>query len=74
MLEERPDGPGMLLLGRDRVLVAGGSWDNATAEVLQLPRDALDRGVWTLLTHQLTQPLGTTFLVNFNARIFAVSE
>ncbi len=34
--------PGMLLLGRDRVLVAGGG--SRIAEILQLPRDDNDSG------------------------------
>ncbi len=72
MLEPRAFHPGMLLLGKGRVLVAGG-WSE-TAKILQLPRDASDRGVWTLLTRPMTQELGETFLVNFNHRIIALSE
>ncbi len=40
MQEERPCRPGLLLLGRERVLVCGGgdsSGRNKTAEILQLP-------------------------------------
>ncbi len=45
-----------------------------TAEILQLPRNDNDKGVWTLLTQQMTQGFSWTFLVNFNNRIVAVSE
>ncbi len=45
-----------------------------TAEVLQLPHDDNDPGVWTLLTQPLTRGFGRTFLVNFNNRIVAVGE
>ncbi len=72
MREGRANRPGILLLGRERVLVVGGG--SHTAEVLQLPRDDNDRGVWTLLTQPLTQAFGIIFLVNFNNRIVAVGE
>ncbi len=71
MLEKRWCRPGMLLLGRERVLVAGGGGNN-TAEILQLPSDENDIGVWTLLTQPLTREYTTTFLVNFDNRIVAV--
>ncbi len=70
MQRSRPHCPGMLLLGRDRVLVAGGG--NRLAKVLQLPRDDNDNGVWTLLTQLVTQDFYTTFLANFNNRILAI--
>ncbi len=72
MLVKRPRSPGMLLLGRERVLVVGGG--STTAEILQLPHDDSDRGVWTLLTKPLTRGFGKTFLVNFSNRIVAVGE
>ncbi len=77
MQEKRPYRPGLLLLGRERVLVCGGGdsrGGSRTAEILQLPRDDNDRGVWTLLTQPMTQGFGTTFLVNFNNRIVAFGE
>ncbi len=46
----------------------------ATAEILQLPRGGSDTGVWTRLTHSMTQQLRTTFLVKFNHRIVAIGE
>ncbi len=72
MREARPERPGILLLGRERVLFVGGG--SNTAEVLQLPRDEHDQGVWTLLTQPLSRGFGLTFLVNFNNRIVAVGE
>ncbi len=66
--------PGILLLGRERVLVAGGYYGCKTAEVLQLPHNDSDPGVWTLLTQPLSRDFRITFLVNFNTRIVAVSE
>ncbi len=75
MREGRWNRPGILLLGRERVLVVGGSSSGSkTAEVLQLPHDDNDRGVWTLLTQPLSRDFGKTFLVNFSNRIVAVSE
>ncbi len=61
--------PGMLLLGRDRVLVAGGG--SRTAEILHLPRDDNDSGVWTRIRMPLTKNFFITFLANFNNRILA---
>ncbi len=58
--------PGMLLLGRDRVLVAGGG--SRIAEILHLPRDDNDSGVWTRIRVPLTRNFFITFLVNFNNR------
>ncbi len=49
-------------------------WGGRPAEILQLPQDDNDRGVWTLLTQQMTHGFGRTFLVNFNNRIVAVGE
>ncbi len=75
MHEERPCRPGLLLLGRERVLVCGGGDSigrNRTAEILQLPRDDNDKGVWTLITQPMTHGFCTAFLVNFNNRIVAV--
>ncbi len=72
MREGRWNRPGILLLGRERVLVVGGN--RKTAEVLQLPRDDNDQGVWTLLTQPLTRGFDITFLVNFNNRIVGVGE
>ncbi len=72
MQEKRPWRPGILLLGRQRVLVVGGG--NKTAEILQLPRDNTDMGVWTLLTQQMTRDFYDNFLVNFNNRIVVVGE
>ncbi len=77
MQERRPSCPGMLLLGGERVLIVGGGClgsSTRTAEILQLPRDANDRGLWTLLTPQMAQPVGKTYLVTFNDRILAVGE
>ncbi len=78
MLEERGCQPGLLLLGGERVLVCGGGdsvFGSITAEILQLPRDDHDsKGVWTLLTQQLTHGFKTTYLVKFNRRVIAVGE
>ncbi len=77
MQEVRPCRPGLLLLGRERVLVCGGgdsSGRKRTAEILQLPRDDDDMGVWTLITQPMTHGFCTAFLVNFNNRIVAVGE
>ncbi len=72
MRKKRYNRPGILLLGRERVLVVGGG--SKTAEVLQLPRDYNDRGVWTLLTQPLSRDFYRSFLVNFNNRVVAVGE
>ncbi len=72
MRERRPFRPGILLLGRERVLVVGGG--SKTAEVLQLPRDEHDQGLWTLLIQPLSRDFYRTSLVNFNNRIVAVGE
>ncbi len=73
MREARKNRPGILLLGRERVLVVGGGYSGCkTAEVLQLPRDDNDRGVWTLLTQPLSREFYNTFLVHFNSRIVTV--
>ncbi len=72
MQEKRPYRPGLLLLGRGRVLVCGGGC--TTAEILQLPRGNNDGGVWTLLNQGMTQSFWSTYLVNFNNRIVAVGE
>ncbi len=75
MREARPERPGILLLGRERVLVAGGGYNGCnTAEVLQLPHDDNDRGIWTLLNQPLTRNFERTFLIYFNNRIVAVGE
>ncbi len=72
MREARRERPGILLLGKERVLVVGGSSsESKTAEGLQLPRNDSDRGVWTLLTQPLSRDFGKTFLVNFSNRIVA---
>ncbi len=73
MHESRSRQPGLLLLGKGRVLVCGGG-EGRTAEVLELPRDDNDGGVWTLLTQEMTQGFWSAFLVNFNNRIVAVGE
>ncbi len=65
--------PGMLRLGKERVLVVG-SGRGRSAEILQLPRGDNDRGVWTLLCETMTQQFGKTFLVNFNNRILAFGK
>ncbi len=70
MREGRRNRPGILLLGKERVLVVGGN--SKTAEVLQLPHNDNDRGVWTLLTQPLSRDFRRTFLVNFSNRIVAV--
>ncbi len=70
MQRERPNRPGMLRLGKERVLVVGGSRNIRSAEVLQLLHGDNDRGVWSLLNESLTQQFGKPFLVNFNKRIF----
>ncbi len=72
MQESRYERPGILLLRRERVLVVGGG--NNTAEIFQLPRDDNDKGVWTLLTQNLTHSFMANFLVNFNNRIVVVGE
>ncbi len=74
MQESRYQRPGILLLGRERVLVVGGASDCKTAEMLQLPRDDTDMGVWTLLTQQMTRGFCDNFLVNFNNCIMVVGE
>ncbi len=75
MREGRWNRPGILLLGRERVLVVGGGYGGSkTAELLQLPRDDNDQGVWTLLTQPLSRDFRRTFLVNFYNRIVAVGE
>ncbi len=74
MQEKRYQRPGLVVLGRERVLVVGGAWGNKTAEILQLPRDDTDMGVWTLLTQQMTRCFSDNFLVNFNNRIVVVGE
>ncbi len=74
MQEKRNERPGLLLLGRERVLVVGGAVGNKTAEMLQLPRNDNDKGVWTLLTQQMTWDYNTNFLINFNNRIVVVGE
>ncbi len=70
--ESRSRRPGMLLLGRDRVLVAGG--ERRSVELLHLPRGDKDRGVWTLLTQLLENDLYTTFLVNYNNDALAIGS
>ncbi len=75
MHESRSRQPGILLLGRGRVLVFGGGADrNRPAEILQLPVDDNDGGVWTLLTQEMTQKFEFTYLFNFKDRIVAVGE
>ncbi len=61
--------PGMLLLRRDRFLVAGGG--SRTAELLHLPREDNDSGVWTRIQVPLTKNFFITFRANFNNRILA---
>ncbi len=58
----------------ERVLVVGGAEGNKTAEMLQLPRNDTDMGVWTLLIQLLTRGFSANFLVNFNNRIVVVGE
>ncbi len=83
MLEERPNSPGLLLLGGERVLVCGGNcgslflrWlsSRCTSEILQLPRDSNEKGVWTLITQPMSRRLRATFLVKFNRRIIRVGK
>ncbi len=69
MHESRSTCPGMLLLGKDRVLVTGG--ESRSAEILHLPGDDTDIGVWTQIRMPLTMSCFRTFLVNFNNRILA---
>ncbi len=69
MHESRPRRPGMINLGRDRVLVAGGG--SGLVEILHLPRDDNDSGVWTRIRMPLTNNFFITFLVNFNDRTLA---
>ncbi len=45
-----------------------------SAEMLQLPWNDDDTGVWTDLIEALTPRFGTTFLVNLNNRIISVGE
>ncbi len=53
------------------MVVGGGS---KTAEVLQLPHDDNDRGIWTLLTQPPSRDFSIAFLINVNNRIVAVGE
>ncbi len=69
----RPNHPGMLRLGKERVLVVG-SGRGRSAEILQLPRGDNDRGGWTLLRETMTQEFAKTFLANFNGHILAFGE
>ncbi len=55
------------------MLVCGSDLITA-AEILQLPRGDNERGVWTLLTQEMTQYFSRTYLMNFNNRIVAVGE
>ncbi len=69
--------PGMLLLSsggdRQRVLVAGGG-RSATAEILHLScRDPSDSGQWTRIA-RLSMRFSSTFLVEFNSRVFAIGS
>ncbi len=66
--------PGMLRLGKERVLVVGGSRNIRSAEVLQPSYGDNDRGVWTVLNESLSQKFGKPFLVNFNKRILAFGK
>ncbi len=72
MLEKRSCCPGLLPLGGKRVLVCGGYNGRRTVEMLQLPRDDNEKGVWTLLPQPMTQGFRTSFLVNLNHRMFGV--
>ncbi len=73
MLEARSFRPGLLLLGREWVLVCGGG--RKTPEILQLPRGDNDsKGVWTLLTQKMTRCLSSTYLIKFNHRVIAFGE
>ncbi len=72
MLNGRWCHPGMLLLGKNRVLVVGG--DSKTAEIFHLPRDDNDKGVWTCLTNPMSRSFFLTFLVNLSDHIFAFGE
>ncbi len=73
MLENRGCCPGLLLFGEERVLVCGGG--SKTAEILQLPRGDNDsKGVWTLLTQNMTRYFGSSYLVKLNHRVIAVGE
>ncbi len=56
------------------MLVCGGYNGRRTAEMLQLPRDDNEKGIWTLLPQPMTQGFRTSFLVNLNHRIVAVGE
>ncbi len=71
MQSGRPNHPGMLRLGKERVLVVVGGRGVLSAEIVQLPRGYNDRGVWTLLRETMTQQFGKTFLVNLNNRVLA---
>ncbi len=71
MQSGRPNHPGMLRLGKERVLVVVGGRGVRSAEIVQLPRGDNDRGVWTLLRETMTQQFGKTFLVNFNNHVLA---
>ncbi len=73
MQSGRPNHPGMLRLGKERVLVVGNG-RGRSAEILQLPRGDNDKGVWTLLHETMTQEFAKTFLANFNGRILAFGE
>ncbi len=76
MHEARPCQPGLLLLGKERVLVCGGGFISlsTTAEILQLPRADNDMGIWTLLTQPMSQGFLSTYFINFDERIVAVGK
>ncbi len=61
--------PGMILLRSDHVAVAGG--EGIFAEILHLPHDDNDSGVWTRIRGPLIGHFFATSLVNFNNRILA---
>ncbi len=72
MNESRRSCPGMLLIGKGRVLVAGGG--SRLAEILKLPLNDNDRGVWTRLTQPLTEYFNQTYLFMLNHRILAIGK
>ncbi len=69
MHESRRYCPGMLLLRSDRVLVAGG--EGILAEILHLPKDDNDSGVWTRIRRPLIGNFFAASLVSLNNRILA---
>ncbi len=77
MLKSRPWQPGMLLLERGRILVAGGK--SNSAEMLRIPQDEHNgddyrRAQWTLIDCLLSQEFKYTRLATIGGRILCISK